>query len=38
VGGLTVFRDRILYEGKTFNGSGTIADLAARCGSTERTA
>jgi hypothetical protein len=38
VGGLTVFRDRILYEGKTFDGSGSIADLAARCGSTGRTA
>jgi hypothetical protein len=38
VGGLTVFRDRILYEGKTFDGSGSIADLAARCEAAERTA
>jgi hypothetical protein len=31
VGGLTVFRDRVLYEGEIFSGSGSLADLAARC-------
>ncbi len=32
-GGLTVFRNRILYEGSLFEGSDSISDLADRCAS-----
>jgi hypothetical protein len=33
-GGLTVFPDRILYEGGLFSGSASIDDLGNRCGAT----
>jgi hypothetical protein len=36
-GGLTVFADRILYEGPFFEGSVSIADLANRCASDEKS-
>jgi hypothetical protein len=32
-GGLTVFRNRILFEGSLFDGSASIEDLSARCAS-----
>jgi len=32
-GGLTVFRNRILYEGEIFEGCTSIGDLADRCAS-----
>jgi hypothetical protein len=32
-GGLTIFRNRILYEGTLFEGCASIGDLAARCAS-----
>jgi len=33
-GGLTVFQDRILYEGALFSGASSIDDLSRRCEST----
>ena len=33
-GGLTVFQDRILYEGPLFAGSSSIDDVGSRCEST----
>ena len=32
-GGLTIFRNRILYEGTVFEGCASISDLADRCAS-----
>ena len=34
-GGLTVFQDRILYEGALFSGASSIDDLSNRCDSTK---
>jgi hypothetical protein len=36
-GGLTVFGDRILFEGTLFAGSDSIDDLGTRCERTSRT-
>ncbi len=31
IGGLTIFRDRILYEGTAFDGATSLADLVSGC-------